>query len=345
MTEDVLFEEMPAKHGKLGCITLNRPAVLNALTHEMCLAITAHLEKWRDQELIKAVLVRGAGERAFCAGGDLVASIHALGPTRLLAAEEFFVDEYHMNRLIFDFPKPYLSFLDGITMGGGLGVSVHASHPIGTEKTLMAMPETGIGFFPDVGATYFLSRLPHHYGIYLGLTGARMSAGDARFLELVSHVVRSDQLSDIVDALRETVWGDNPMSQVDALLEQFVQPHSAALVQHQSSIDRCFGQQTVEDIIAALDQEDTVWAQETKDRLAMCSPMSLKVTHAVLVRARERSFDACMAMEYRLSCQFLRRHDFYEGIRALLIEKDKMPVWQPKTLEEIDAKEVEVFFE
>ena len=328
---DIKFEE---RNG-WGLILLNRPQVLNALTEEMCAVLDDKLVAWEQDSSIKAVLIEGAGDRAFCAGGDLKRfyGVEDAG----IKAREFFATEYEMNQVLFHFTKPYVSFLKGVAMGGGLGVSIHGSHRIGTETLMMAMPETGIGLYPDVGATYFLSRMPNSIGFYLGLTGNPVNAAQAKACGLVTHFVLSEKLP----ALKESLL--NAPDDVDGVLSKF-SPNIDVPFEEVDVISRCFNQNSVEAILAALEKDGGEFALETKEILLSRSPTSLKVTLRALQYGEQHDFDECMAMEYHLSAQFLKYHDFSEGIRAVLIEKDLMPKWKPANLIEVDDAMVDAFF-
>jgi enoyl-CoA hydratase len=337
--DDILFE---VKDG-LAVATLNRPATLNALTQDMCVHYDDQLAAWAADGKVRAVVLAGAGERAFCAGGD-VRAVWQAGKAKQDLTASFFRIEYRMNRRIKTFPKPHIALLDGVTMGGGVGISVHGSHRIATERTLIAMPETGIGLFPDVGATYFLSRLPGGLGLYLGLTGARMKAADALYAGFATDYVPSARLDDFMAALRATK--DASKKDVSALIREFADdPGPAPLASKRAAIDRCFMQETLDDVLDALTHEPDEWSDETLDILrTRCSPTSLKVTFEALRRARKMDFDAAMVMEYRLSQAFMADSDFYEGIRALLIAKDNKPAWDPSTLAGVTKDMVEGHF-
>ncbi len=334
MAQDILFER---KDG-LAVTTLNRPGALNALTLEMCEAYDRQLVSWAADESVRAVVIKGAGERAFCAGGD-VRAIWQAGKKGEALTADFFRAEYRMNRRIEVFPKPHIAFLDGVTMGGGVGISLHGHHRVATERTLIAMPETGIGLFPDVGGTHFLSRLPGGLGLYLGLTGARMKAADALYAGFATHYVPSNRLDEVETELAKA-------DDIDAVLRDLSEdPGPAPLAEHRAAIERCFVQDSVEAALDALAAEPGDWAAKTLITLKeRCSPTSLKVTFEALRRAAKLDFDAAMVMEYRLSQAFMAGHDFYEGIRALLIDKDNAPAWDPASLAGVTDDLVEAHF-
>ena len=335
--DDLLFQ----RAGALALVTLNRPKALNALTIEMCRRLEAQLGQWAEDPGVGAVLIKGAGERAFCAGGDIVA-IYNSGRGDGVMAAEFFRAEYRLNRRVFHFPKPYVAVIDGITMGGGVGVSVHGSHRLATEHTLFAMPETGIGFFPDVGGSYFLPRLPGALGLYLGLTGARLKAADCLAAGIATQSIERARLADLERALgRADLPGD-----LDRVLADFAgDPGPAPLAAQRAAVDRCFGHDSLAAILAALGAEDGEWAEKTRTVLRSASPTSLKITVKQLVEGKDLAFDAAMTREYRLSQACLARHDFLEGIRAAVIDKDRRPAWDPAELADVSDALVAAHFE
>jgi len=343
MTEgsEIEFEEK----GGTGFITLNRPKALNALTLEMIHAMMPRLEAWRTASDIKAVVISGAGERAFCAGGD-VRAVYEAGRNGGDLTRAFFREEYRLNRMIHVFPKPYVALIDGITMGGGVGLSVHGSHRVATERTMLAMPETGIGLFPDVGGTYFLPRLPGKLGLFLALTGWRLDAADALYCGLATDFVDGDRIPALCEAFAAADWdGAEPEAVVDAVIERFkAEPGAAALSDHRALIDRCFAASSVEEILEALDAEAGDWPAKVAKIIRRQSPTSLKVTFAQVARGEHMDFDSAMVDEYRLSQAFMAGADFYEGIRAVLVDKDNQPKWNPAALPEVTAEAVEAHF-
>jgi enoyl-CoA hydratase len=319
---DILF----AERGGLGVITLNRPRALNALTLAMIAAMDRRLAAWAADPAIAAVVIRGAGERAFCAGGDVRAIWQARRDGDPLT-RDFFHAEYRLNRRIKVFPKPYVALIDGIAMGGGVGVSVHGSHRVATERTVVAMPETRIGIFPDVGATYFLPRLAGKLGLYLGLTGARLGPADALYGGVATHYAESARLAELETALAE------PGADIEATLARFAgDPGAPPLAARRAAIDRCFAGDSVEAIVAALEREGGDWAAASLEALRAASPTSLKITFEALRRGAGLDFDAAMVMEFRLSQACLAGHETLEGIRAAVIDKDNAPRWQPADL-------------
>ncbi len=339
-TDDIVIE----RDGALGVIWLNRPKALNALTHGMCLAIDRALQEWEVDSDIHAVLIRGVGDRAFCAGGD-VRHIAQIGREKPDAARAFFRDEYRMNARIHRFPKPYISFLDGVTMGGGFGVSVHGSHRIATPKTLFAMPETGIGMFPDVGGSYFLSRAHGKLGLYLGLTGARLGAGDAIYAGVAQYHVPSEKLEALQKALSTAAYGTDRGKTVDTAIRAVATPApEPTLAAHRTLIDRIFALPTDGAILEALRHDPSDFAKETVDRIHHGSPTSVAITHRQIVEGAKLKFDDCMRMEWRMVNRVLLGHDFFEGVTALLIDKGRKPVWKPAALAEVSRADIDAYF-
>lgn len=343
---DVLFEVQEGQGGNLALITLNRPQALNALTHEMCLLIEEKLRFWETDPAIKVVVMQGAGEKAFCAGGD-IRSLYDLGKQQQYAAAMvFFHDEYRLNYLISHYTKPYIALMDGITMGGGVGLSVHGAYRVGTERLVMAMPETGIGFFPDIGGTYFLSRCGDELGVYLGLTGDKIDAGDAIYSQLIDYVIPSHHLNDVLNTLLTTEFNGNEREKVEIILANFnVTTERSNLYAHREMIKQAFSHSTMELIILALQEHKTAWHVAVLEKLQTKSPTSLAVTLEALRRGVELDLNHCLDMEYNLCSHFIRGHDFYEGVRALLLDKDKTPHWQPAKLDELSREKVLSYFD
>lgn len=328
---DVIFEV----EGALGLITLNRPKALNALTLDMIRALDAKLIAWATDPNIASVMIRGAGEKAFCAGGDVVA-LHQPGNDQLIT--EFFRDEYRLNRTIFRYPKPYLALIDGFTMGGGVGVAILGRYRVATERTVFAMPETGVGMFPDVGGTYFLPRLPGELGMYLALTGARLKGDGCIYAGLAEAVISSDRNDELLSGLAA---GRLP----DELLPGLkVEPGEPAVAEHRKVIDRCFAGGSVEEIMTCLEAEGGEWAAKTLATMRRMSPTAMKIAHRQLREGAKLDFEDCMILEYRLSQRVARGHDFPEGVRAVLIDKDMSPKWEPPTLAEVTDKDMDGVF-
>jgi len=341
-SDEILF----GREGGLATVTLNRPQALNAFTLDMYRRFDPMLRGWADDPRVKAVLIRGAGERAFCAGGDVRAIYEAgrgISGDRSLTAD-FFREEYELIRHIHRFPKPYIAIIDGITMGGGAGVSVNGAYRVATERTMLAMPETGIGLFPDVGATRFLNLCPGRIGIYLGLTGVRIGAADALCCGFATHFVPRDGVPALVAALAGS-------DGVEKILAGFsADPGPAPIAARQPAIDRCFACDTVEAILDALEREaadggpDAEWAAQTHAGLLAKSPTSLKLTLRQLIAGRGFAIEDALALEYRLTQHVMAGHDFYEGVRAVLVDKDQQPRWDPPTLAAVKEVMVDSYF-
>jgi enoyl-CoA hydratase len=341
---EVLFEKMQGNGGHLGVITLNRPSVLNSLNHAMVNAMYNQLLIWEKADDIKAVVIRAVEGRAFCAGGDI-----RLTYDRMKAHDpimtSFFYDEYQLNRKIFHYSKPYIALLDGITMGGGVGVSIHGSHRVATDRLLFAMPETGIGFFPDVGGTYFLPRLPYHIGYYLGLTGARAASDECVQLGIAHQKISQDSLPQLLNDLAHTsLMGDSRIA-VSDIIEKYRMPvKSSQLIDQIQMINQCFAANTMEEIMYALQHCENSICKEAAITITKKSPTSLKISLKAMQDGSKKDFDACMRQEYRLVSRFLSSHDFAEGIRAVIIDKDQMPKWDPDRIEKVTDADVEKYF-
>jgi enoyl-CoA hydratase len=339
-------EILIGRRGGVATLTINRPQALNALTLDNYRSFEPALRAWAADPSVHAVVVRGAGDRAFCAGGDVRAVYEAgrgiAGDPDLPAV--FFREEYELIRAIHRFPKPYVAIIDGITMGGGAGISVNGAYRVATERTLFAMPETGIGLFPDVGATRFLNRCPGHVGRYLGLTGARSNAADALYCGFATHAVKQESIGVLLDQLSKE-------HSVEACLGGFaVEPGSASLSALRPVIDRCFAGDCVEAILDALAAEAAgpgayaAWAEETRATLLTKSPTSLKITFRQLNVGREYDLEEALALEYRLTQHVIAGRDFYEGVRAMLIDRDRKPQWRPATLAEVTDSMIDTYF-
>lgn len=348
--DDILF----GREGGIATVTLNRPQALNAFTLGMYRRFDPMLRAWAEDPAVRAVLVRGAGERAFCAGGDVRAIYEAgrgiAGDRSLTSA--FFREEYQLIRRIHRYRKPYLAIIDGITMGGGAGVSVNGACRIATERTMLAMPETGIGLFPDVGATRFLNLAPGQIGRYLALTGARLGPADALHCGFATHFVPREHVPALVEALARTAWvaGEEEKQVTDLLAAYRTDPGEPPLASRRSAIDRCFALDTVEAVLDALAREaaaggaDAEWARETHAGLLGKSPTSLKITLRQLIVGAGCDIESALALEYRMTQHVMAGHDFYEGVRAALVDRDQRPRWQPAALAEVTDAIVEAHF-
>ncbi|WP_258804698.1 enoyl-CoA hydratase/isomerase family protein [Pseudarthrobacter sp. NS4] len=333
---EVLFE----RRGRLAVITLNRPRAVNALTAGMVGMLLEQLTAWADDDGVATVLVRGAGERGLCAGGDIVAIYEDMlrGGNR---TADFWQTEYRVNSLIARYPKPYVPLMDGLVLGGGVGISAHGSVRVVTERTRTGMPETTIGFAPDVGGTFLLARAPGEAGTHAALTGAHLSGQDALYLGLADHYVPSARLPGLVAALE----GESPETAVGRFNEE---PPPSALAGHRDWIDACYAGAGAEDIVRRL----RAWKGEGSADAALAaatieekSPTSVKVTLESLRRAKSLTLDEALAQEYRAGLRFLSGPDFREGIRAQVVDKDRTPRWKPPTLGEVLPEDVARFFE
>ena len=307
MSDKILFDH----HGRLGLITINRPEALNAMDADMATRMKDRLLAWKDDPAVDAVLVTGAGGKAFCAGGD----IRAVWKMRS-EAMRFFNAEYDLVRTIRDYPKPYTALMDGITFGGGVGISVYARHRIATPRTVWAMPECAIGFYPDVGATWFLPRLPGKIGTYLGLTGTRLGAADLLWLGIATRYTSRPE-----DVLPDLAAGRPPAGETPA-----AEPTLRGL---QPAIDRCFRSDEIGDIRAALGADNSEWGTATLATLDGMSPTSLTTALSQMSKTKSQNFEDALEAERQLTARFLNGHDFYEGVRAALIDRDRQPKWSP----------------
>lgn len=325
--------------GRVGRITLNRPQALHALTTAMCQAMTDALLAWREDPAVDLVLLDHSGERGFCAGGD-IRMLAESGAGDGQAAREFFFVEYRLNHLLFEYPKPVVAIMDGITMGGGVGLSAPARYRVATERTTYAMPETGIGLFPDVGGGWFLPRMPGHVGVWLALTGARIKAADCELVGVATDYVESARIGD----LKAAIIAD-PAAIETLLVEYEADAGRPPLAQHRDEIDRLFAHESLEDILAALKAADTDWARAQLEVLATKSPQTMKVALRQLqLGGQAKTFAENMAMEYRIGARVVQRHDFIEGVRAVIVEKDNAPRWDPPTAQGVQTSMLDAIF-
>ncbi|WP_329273033.1 enoyl-CoA hydratase/isomerase family protein [Streptomyces sp. NBC_01451] len=329
MTDTAADAVLAHVHRGVGRILLNRPKALNALTTGMVAAIDQVLAVWEGASL-SAVLIASTSAKAFCAGGDIrTIREHSLAGDAG-ASERFFASEYRLNARIAEYPVPVVSLIDGLCMGGGLGLSVHGGFRVVTERAVLAMPETGIGFFPDVGASYFLPRLPGAIGMYLGLTGHRLDAADALYAGVATHFVPADGLDAVGDAL-----ADNPGDPVDVVLKRLAGRSpvtGGGLAAARGDVDWAFGAPTLGEIEKRLRRLDTPWAAAASAALESASPQSLEITHALLARGRQYTLRECLAAELLLTRTTIRTPDFLEGVRAALVDKDRTPNWRRASL-------------
>ncbi|KAG9325037.1 hypothetical protein KVV02_001036 [Mortierella alpina] len=341
-TNAVEADVLHRKHLSSRTFVLNRPQALNALNLSMVRNMTPQLQAWDASDLCKVIVIKGSGEKAFCAGGDVRQVVELAASGKHDEALDFFAEEYKLNHMIATLKTPFVAILNGITMGGGVGLSVHAPFRIATEKTLFAMPETNIGLFPDVGGSFFLPRLDGETGTYLGLVGTRLKGIDTVFAGIATHYVPSERLAALEDRLSELETDNHDV--INMAIEDFVSEplhdHKYALSDNRDAIDRCFRFNTIEEIVAALEKENTPFATKTLKTLRSMSPTSLKVTLQQIREGGHLGIADCFRMEHQLSRQFLRGHDFAEGVKALLIEKTLQPKWQPATIEEVDREQM-----
>lgn len=330
-------EVLTEVEGSVGLITLNRPKAINSLNQPMVDALSAILSGWAGDDAVRAVVLSGAGERGLCAGGDVVSIYHSARKDGV-EARRFWRDEYLLNAQIAEFPKPYVALMDGIVMGGGVGVSAHANTRVVTDTSKIAMPEVGIGFIPDVGGVYLLSRAPGGLGLHAALTGAPFSGADAIAMGFADHYVAHDD----VEAFRRAVVSDGVQ---DALAKYATEPLASELAAQRDWIDACYAGDTVEDIVAALRGHDAAPANDAADLIATRSPIALSVTlEAVRRAAKLATLKDVLVQDYRVSSASLRSHDLVEGIRAQLIDKDRNPKWSPAQLSAVTAADVEAYF-
>lgn len=341
----ILFTEIPAAQGNIGVITLNRPRALNALSPEMIIAMKDQLQNWAIDPNINIVFIQSSAERSFCAGGDLK-EVYKYGRTNYIQGMHFYTTEYELNLLIHEFPKPYIALLNGIAMGGGLGISMHSARVLATETLQLAMPETGIGFFPDVGAGFFLKDCPHKIGMYLGLTGSAIGIADATYAKLVDAFVPSKSMAKIIPELSTQDLTKDPLTKLDAIINKYQQEAEHSTLQQNSAvIEKCFGAESIEGILTALNAENTAWTKQQIQILNSRSPTSLKIAFKVFTMESGMSLKQALSMELRLTTKMMQEHDIYEGIRAVLIDKTRDPKWQPANLKDVQESELNKLFQ
>ena len=335
MSDDVLtFRE-----GPIGRIRLNRPKAIHALTRGMCEAMSAALLEWRSDPAVKAVVIDHTEGRGFCAGGDVV-MLAKSGASDGRDAAAFFRAEYRLNHLLFTYPKPTVAIMDGITMGGGVGISLPCKFRVATENTRLAMPETGIGLFPDVGGGWYLSRLPGRVGQFMALTGARLDGAECRYLQIATHFVEQASLPDLLERV-----GKTPGRIAGSIGSFTATSPDARIAENVIPIARLFAADRLEEVIATLEAEDTPWADTELATIKSKSPLSCKVSLRLLAEgARRASFEDEMRAEYALATHVVRTHDFVEGVRALLIDKTGDPQWLPSTPEEVPDEMLDQLF-
>jgi enoyl-CoA hydratase len=323
------------RQGRIGRITLNRPKALNAIDRDMIRTIYGALNAWHDDPAVHAVVIEGAGGRAFCAGGDIYWVRQMAIADRHAEIEAFFIDEYALNLAIARYPKPYVALIDGVCMGGGIGLSVHGSIRVASESASLAMPETAIGFFPDVGASFILPRLRASFGMYLGLSGSRIDGAAATYIGLATHYVPHDQISMLAD--------DIAKDGVAVLAEVAIPPPHSAMADL-TAVVRCFEAGSVADILAALEILDSDKARKTQATLRAMSPSSLLWSHELLRLGANQSLEQCLQTELMLTRHATRFPDFSEGVRAMVVDKDRTPRWSPSRIEDVNVGAIKGLF-
>ena len=347
--EVVQSEILAHVRNHIGHLTLNRPSGLNAINLNMVRELQRHLDTWAKDVNVKAVVLRGAGEKAFCAGGD-IRSLYDSYRNKNSLHTAFFEEEYALDLTLHHYPKPVLALMDGLVLGGGMGLVQGADLRVVTERSKLAMPEVGIGYFPDVGGSYFLTRTPGQLGTYLGVSGVQIRASDALYCGLADRYIDSSVLPDLDRALDSMKWRSAPLDDLKAQLERLTVDTlpDPPLKKLRTLIDNTFNAQTVPDIVARLraisDPAQQAWANETADLLHTRSPLAMAVTLEMLRRGLALPLEQCFALELHLDRQWFDRGDLIEGIRALIIDKDKTPHWNPPTLDGLDADKVASFF-
>ncbi len=323
----------------LATLTLNRPAALNALTTTMCEDMTTALLAWRDDPAVAAVMIDHAGPRGFCAGGD-IRMLAESGAADGAGARRFFHTEYRLNHLLSVYPKPVITVMDGVTMGGGVGLAMPSTYRVATERTRFAMPETGIGLFPDVGGGWFLPRLHGRTGLWVVLTGARLGPADCELLGIATDVVAAERLPELKAAIAR-----DPAA-IEALLTEYeIDPGPTTIGAHREDIDRLFAGDSVEAIAAALEADGGDWARAQLDAMRPKSPLSSKVSFRQLAEgARLATFAEEMVVEYRLASRIVMTPNFHEGVRAVIVDKDNAPAWRPASLAEVSEAMLDGIF-
>ncbi|ASB89039.1 enoyl-CoA hydratase/isomerase family protein [Bacillus sonorensis] len=346
MSDDVLYSVN--QHGT-ATIVLNRPKALNSLTYDMVRVIGEKLTEWKTDHNVSVVVIKGAGAKGLCAGGDIKTLYEARSSKQALHdAERFFEKEYEVDKAVYRFPKPIIACLDGIVMGGGVGLTYGASHRIVTERTKWAMPEMNIGFFPDVGAAYFLNKAPGHVGRYLGLTASVIRAADVLFINGADTYMESDALERLIKQVEYTNWR---LVNVKETLEQMIKefqaepPQESKLAPDQDAIDHHFRFDTLEEILQSLENEGSGFSVNVKKLLLSKSPFSLKVALKQLVDGKQKTMEECFATDLLLAKNFLRHKDFFEGVRSVLIDRDQSPNYEYQHVSDVTDDEVNQFFQ
>ncbi|MGM0852783.1 MAG: enoyl-CoA hydratase/isomerase family protein [Bacillota bacterium] len=345
MSEEVMFSVNP---NGIATILLNRPKALNSLSHEMVIAIGEKLKEWKTDHNVSIVIMKGAGSKGLCAGGDIKSLYEArLSESARRKAENFFSEEYKVDMAVHQFPKPIIACLDGIVMGGGVGLTYGASHRIVTERTKWSMPEMNIGFFPDVGAAYFLNKAPGYAGRYLALTASVIQAQDVLYVNGADIYMESDALERFIEKVENTDWRHVKMEEIlDQLIDEY-QTHSTneskvALIQNE--IDRHFAFETVEEILQSLGSQTSDFNLNVKELLLSKSPFSLKITLKQMIDGKQKTMKECFATDLLLAKNFLKHGDFYEGVRSVLIDRNQSPNYEYKHVSDVTNDVVNQFF-
>ncbi|PAB58247.1 enoyl-CoA hydratase/isomerase family protein [Anaeromicrobium sediminis] len=343
MNGDILFDV----RNNVGYITLNRPAKLNALSYPVIKILYEKLLEWKKDDNVALLVIRGAGEKAFCAGGDVRHLYDKRNEDVVEYGFGFFYTEYCMNLTMHTYPKPILAYMNGIVMGGGVGVGVAATHRIVTEKTKWSMPEMNIGLYPDVGGSYFLNKMPTYMGRYLALTSCIIRGADVLYTEGADYYMESSKWDDLIYEIENGKWEiDSAKDTLDNILESLLKnkPEGCELEKIEDKIKRHFDFESMEEIVESLKSDSDKWAKATLENILSKSPTSLKVTLKQLVDGSKKNLSECFEMELDMSMNFLTCHDFFEGVRSVLVDKDRNPTWNPSSLEEIDKDYVDKFF-
>ena len=345
MNQDILFDEREGRSGKIGVITLNRSKVLNALSFAMLEQLLEKMTVWQSDPVVKAVVIKSSSSRAFCAGGD-IRDIYRERVDVSTKPHPFFHLEYRFNQFLYHFNKPYIALCDGITMGGGVGVSIHGSHRVATPNMVWSMPETKIGFFPDVGVSFYLAKCPDYVGYYLALSGRSIDAVAAKQLGLVDVVVASDRLASLEDDLVNMEWPEDAIGAVSNLLcsYELSQEAECGIQEYFPVISRCFSLESLNAIFDALEFEGSDWAMSLREEMLQRSPISLSVAYHQLNRVLGMSLDEVMQQDAMLARHFLQGHDFFEGTRALIVDKDNAPTWKPGSIGGVTEGMVKAYF-
>lgn len=336
---------------RIGIITLNRNEALNAINYEMFTVLHDYITQWEEDPNIDAVVIKSNNEKAFCAGGDIKSLYNYRqnhkGQEALPKFRQFFWDEYALNRMIHHYKKPYIALINGIAMGGGLGVSMHGSHRIVSEDVRLAMPETAIGFFPDVGSSYLFAQTPGYLGMFLGVTGWHMNAADAVYAGIATHFMPKEHFDTFLEALIKVDTAGRAEEVIFELLDMFAGgeiPMLSELQKNRDVIDSCFSENGLENILTQLQLHKNTWAYKVLDKIEELSPLSLRVTYELLKLAPKKDFDFLSHLDFILSQNFVRSSEFFEGIRAKLIDKDGDPSWQYKNIQDVPDNVVADFF-